>query len=320
MKYAPIAIIACRRPAHLQNLLDSLKKNPEAIHSAVYIFVGGPKNKEDWKSVRDTIKVAEACTGFKSLAVEKKMDLLSGSELIHAGVAQIFEKYESIIVLEDDLIVREDFLLYMNLSLTRYNTDDRVSQISAWNYETIPYGSPECTYFFPTTTPWGWGTWRRAWQYTPNLTEEFNWLTNRSRRIHNFNFKENYDCLGMIEAVITDNYDAWDAQWYLHCFRNSKLILYPNSSLIINRGFDGSGLNFTREFQWNKNIFDKPQSQFVFSNSVEVSYEFKYYLKSLKRWVKVAQGGYRILIFFHKILRKIRQHLKYYKIGFYSRG
>jgi hypothetical protein len=317
MNYAPIAIFACRRPNHLKDLLVSLMGNPEAIFSDLKIFIGGPKDEKDWGSVEETIKVAEQCSGFKSVQVETMFDITTGSGLIHAGVNDILLTNSSVIVLEDDLIVREDFLLYMNNGLNEYKDDDRVSQISGWNYGTISEIDASTTYFFPVPTPWGWATWRRAWSYSSKLDEEFEWLTSKSKRIRDFNFKENYDCLGMIEAVIRENYDAWDAVWYLHLYRNSKLILHPNSSLIINRGFDGSGLNFKHSFEWKEDIFDKAQTRFNLPSEIAVSPEYEKYLGYLRKWIKVSEGRSALRLLIHKIIRLLRQHVRYYRRGFY---
>jgi hypothetical protein len=318
MNYAPIGIFACRRPDHLRELLNSLKENPEAIYSDLKIFIGGPKFEKDWESVMETIKVAEQSSGFTSIVVETKFDITTGSGLIHAGVNQILSTHPSVIVLEDDLIVREDFLLYMNQGLNVFKDDDRVSQISGWNYGTISEENQSSTYFFPVPTPWGWATWRRAWEYSPNLAEEFEWLTRKSKRMRNFNFKENYDCLGMIEAVIKENYDAWDAVWYLHLFRNSKLILHPNSSLVINRGFDGSGLNFKHSFKWEEGIFDRTQLQFTLPVEIAVSSEFEKYLGYLRKWIKTSEGQSDARLLIHKIIRMVKQHIRYYRRGFYA--
>jgi len=320
MTYAPIGIFACRRPDHLRELLNSLRENPEAIYSDLKIFIGGPKFEKDWESVKETIKVAELSSGFRSIVVETKFEITTGSGLIHAGVNQILSSHSSVIVLEDDLIVREDFLRYMNQGLNVYKDDDRVSQISGWNYGTISKVNQSSTYFFPVPTPWGWATWKRAWEYSPNLVEEFEWLTMKSKRIRNFNFKENYDCLGMIEAVIKENYDAWDAVWYLHLFRNNKLILHPNSSLVINRGFDGSGLNFKHSFKWKEDAFHATQMQFTLPDEVAISSEFENYLRYLRKWIKTSEGQSYARLLMHKIARMVKQHVRYYRPGFYLGG
>lgn len=317
MHYAPIAVFACRRPDHLKDLVDSLKQNPESIDSDLKIFIGGPKYEKDWGLVRETINVAKEASGFRSIQVETKFDHTTGSGLIHSGVDQILKTHNSVIVLEDDLMVHEGFLNYMNKALIEFQDNAQVSQISGWNYGTISEGNASATYLFPVPTPWGWATWRRAWNHSSNLYEEFDWLTQKSKRIHDFNFKENYDCLGMIEAVIKEGYDAWDAVWYLRLFRHGKLILHPNNSLVVNRGFDGSGLNFKHTFSWDDSSFGKTQKYFTFPSEVIVSPEFKKYLKYLRKWIKASEGRNGAFLFSHKVIRKVRQHIRYYRKGFY---
>lgn len=317
MRYAPIAIFACRRPNHLKELLNSLKLNPEAVASDLKIYIGGPKYKKDWESVEETIKVAEEVCGFKSIAVEKRFSAKTGSALIHMGVGEVLEKHSSLIVLEDDLVVKENFLCFMNESLERFKNDERVSQISGWNYGTISKRDHSATYLFPVPTPWGWATWRRAWNEPQNFNGDFAWLIEKSHRIHNFNFKENYDCLGMIEAVINENYDAWDAVWYLHLFRNSKLVVHPNHSLVINRGFDGSGLNFRHAFRWKDTSINRIQTQFTFSHEIAMSPEFAIYLRYLRKWIEISENQTKVRLFFNKIVRKYRQHRRYYRKHFY---
>jgi hypothetical protein len=318
MNYAPISIFACRRPRHLQSLLESLKINQEAKYSDLFIFIGGPKKNSDWDQVKETLKIAEDASGFKSIEVFTNFDLTSGSALIHFGVERILQNSESIIVLEDDLIVREDFLRYMNSSLQKYNDNEKVCQISGWNYGDVTNSEVNSTFFFPAPTPWGWGTWKRAWINSLEIQEEFSWLTNKYSRIQSFNFQGNYDCLGMIESVIENNYDAWDAIWYLKCFRNGRLVLHPNSTLVINSGFDGSGLNFTERFSWLSEFKEIPHGEFLFPKKVEISEEYQVYLRNIYSWIKISERKNTWTLILEKFKRRAKQHIRYYKKGFYS--
>ncbi len=122
----------------------------------------------------------------------------------------------------------------------------------------------------------------------------------------------------MIEAVIQDDYDAWDAVWYLHLFRNNKLILHPNSSLVINRGFDGSGLNFKHSFKWKEDIFDNAQMHFTLPSEIAISPEFEKYLGYLRQWIRTSEGQSPARLRIHRFMRMIRQHVRYYRRGFYA--
>jgi hypothetical protein len=316
MNFAPVAILACKRPEHLARLLTSLSANPEALETTLTIFIGGPKRHEDWDLVRKTVLVAQEASGFRQINVETCFELTASNELIQYGITSILTANSRVIVLEDDLVVRRDFLLYMNTSLDRYQDDKRVVQISGWNFGIMKPESPQQTHFLSNTTSWGWATWKRAWNVDPQLLDNFSWLVKRSRRIHDFNVSESYDCLGMIEAVIRDGYSAWDACWYLDCFRNDLLVLYPNSSLVINEGFDGSGLNFDFSFDWGHEFSEEPQVTFRFPKSVEVTQFRRAYLKNYRRWVRASIN--KNILFPYVIARKVRQHQTYYKPGFYK--
>ena len=316
MKYAPIAIFACKRPVHLSQLLESLALNLDARHSDVRIFVGGPKDAKDWDLVKSTIRVAQAAIGFKSVVLEEKFELTTSRALLEYGIGKVLTENSTLIVLEDDLLVREDFIRYMNESLERYKNDERVVQISGWNWGKTLEGSPNSTHLFPVTTSWGWATWQHAWNIPRNILQDYSWLTEKSRRIHKFNSNESYDYLGMIEAIVHENYDAWDVNWYLNSFRNDKLVLYPNSSLVINQGFDGSGLNFNYSFQWTQNFQEPAQVHFQFQNKTERSPYWKKYLKNFRKWVKVSEGGDNLFV--HMVGRKIKQHIRYAKKGYYA--
>jgi hypothetical protein len=316
MSFAPIAIFACKRPEHLTRLLESLSKNKESKKSDVKIFIGGPKNVKDWPLVYQTVSVARNQEGFRSVEVELCFDMTTGAELIKNGVSQVLSKSSEVIVLEDDLVVRSDFLLYMNTSLRKYQHNNNVAQISAWNFGVMQAGAAQQTYFMTGTTSWGWATWRRAWNPVPNLMENFVWLTSRAKRIHTFNYNEVMDCLGMLEAVIEKGYDAWDVSWYLDNFRKGNLVIYPNSTLTINDGFDGSGLNFNYSFTWEGHFKEQAQEKFLFPEEVRISPLEWVYIDSLRSWIKLSIG--KKFLFPYVIVRKLRQHRKYYKRGFYQ--
>jgi hypothetical protein len=209
-----------------------------AKESELHIVLGGPKNPNDFHMVTKTLKVALSTIGFRTLEIHEKYDLKTGSSLINYCVSDAFKKYERVIILEDDLLVRKDFLLYMNIALDRYSSDQRVAQVSAWNFGVMHRGCSEHTYFFPNTTSWGWGTWKRAWEDQADLESNYKWVVKKNRRLKEFNHGGTYNDIGMIEAIRKSNYDAWDAAWSLDCYRKGRLVLYPNSSLIVNTGFD----------------------------------------------------------------------------------
>jgi len=291
-----------------------------AKDSDLHIVLGGPKNSNDFQLVNETLEVALSTVGFHSLQIHEQFELKTGSGLIEYCVRDAFREYERVIVLEDDLLVREDFLLYMNSALERYSLDQNVGQISAWNFGVIERGSPEQTYFFPNTTSWGWGTWKRAWEDQESLESNYKWVVERSKRLKEFNHGGTYNVIGMIEAIRANDYDAWDAAWSLDCYRKGRFVLYPNSSLILNNGFDGSGLNFKSSFIWRDAFVENSQKQFNFPETVELSKHYKRFIRAHKEWVTKSYNWSRWTIYADMFLRQIRLHKLYYRSGFYAKN
>jgi hypothetical protein len=319
-RLAPIVVFASRRPKHLAKLISSLQANPESKLSDLVIYVGGPLNPSHTSAFEETIRVADQVSQFANVTVRVREEIRSGGSLIRFGIDEILETSERLIVLEDDLVVHPAFLKYMNLALERYSNSEIVSQISGWNFSRISGESASQTYLFPATTPWGWATWKRAWksQGKVELEDDFSWLTSHWLRVHKFNFNENYNTISIVEKIIDSGCDYYDAEWYLHCFRYSNLTLFPNISLVINNGFDGSGLNFTRQLDWPQEFSKEQLIDFKFPQDEVRSHKYPEYIKGLTKWYRKT----REIDFFtfqrQRVKRKIHQHRRYAKKGYYS--
>ena len=304
-----IAIFACRRPKLLKDLIVSLQANREAKESDLIIFVGGARNKRDSQLVLDTIKVAKSVTGFKTVQVQKCLNILGAGELISYGIEKTLKERDRLIVLEDDLVVRKDFLLYMNTALERYKDDPKVSQVSGWNFGIMKNGNPEKTYLLQNTTSWGWGTWRRAWLYPTDVRSDFKILTESYHRIRKFNYGDNYNLLPLLERVIESNFDAYDVQFSLYNHIRGMLTLYPNSSLIINQGFN-DGSNFKNK-HWKSEFEERPVSQFSFPKKTVVSMHQEKYNRLVRRWVLTFWPTSKLRFSFAKQKRKFVYFKKY---------
>jgi GT2 family glycosyltransferase len=123
MSFAPIAIFAYNRPAHLQKALDALAVNPEAIESNLHIFCDGPKpnsNSDNLKNINKVIKIAQTEDRFDKINAIVSDKNLGLSKSIINGVTKVIEEHGNIIVLEDDILVGKNFLKFMNEGLQFY--------------------------------------------------------------------------------------------------------------------------------------------------------------------------------------------------------
>lgn len=244
MKISPVAVFGYNRPDHLEQTLNSLMKNELANKTPLYIFLDGAKNNADISQVAAVLDVAQAVTGFASLNIithDKNVGLATS---IINGVSEILNEYDSIIILEDDLVTSPYFLLYMNKSLNRYQDTAQVMSISAFGrkeiIESLKDEEPFDAYFIPRSLSWGWGTWRDSWCLAD--WDVSNYETFHQNRTERKKFSEaGEDVCLMLELQQHGFLDSWAIRWTYSHFLNQGVSLVPYYSYVRNIGFDGSG-------------------------------------------------------------------------------
>ncbi|MCX5774205.1 MAG: glycosyltransferase [Fusobacteria bacterium] len=240
MKLTPIAIFTYNRMQHIEKLLISLKKNREFDKSEIYIFSDGGKNDEDWKSVNQVRNFIKSNYNFSNIQLLERTENYGLAKSIIEGITKIFDKYESVIALEDDLIVSSDFIEYMNKALCFYQSDERVWSISGYSPTLkIPRNYDKELYLIPRASSWGWGTWRDRWKKCQWNSQTYT-IWNDKRVQESFNVGGN-DMFKMLELQKLGKINSWAIRWDYSRFINSMLTVYPLKTKVINEGFDGSG-------------------------------------------------------------------------------
>ena len=234
MTYAPIALFTYSRADHTKQAIDSLLNNVEAKNSDLYIFSDGPKNESKVNAVKENREYIHTIQGFKSIHIIEREKNWGLANSLNAGITDVINKYGRVIVVEDDLILSPFFLKFMNEALEKYKDDDRVGAISTFIYP-IEEQLPE-TFFMRYFHCWGWATWKRGWDL---LNTDTKYLLRRMR------FKKNdFDiggAYGNLYCTKIGLADSWWVRLYASFYLKEKLTLYPGSSLVSNRGIDGSG-------------------------------------------------------------------------------
>jgi hypothetical protein len=238
---APIVLFAYRRPDHLRNTLESLKQCEGFSDSPVIVYCDGPRNSEENASVEATREVARALLGDQAEYHFSQVNQGLSRSVI-SGVSATLQRYDRIIVVEDDLQLAPTFLRFMNDALARYAGEGQVFQVSAYMFEPAGAATPErSAVFLPFPGSWGWATWRRAWgHFDPAATGWETLLSDRKLR-RRFNLDGCYDYATMLVRQMTGQRDSWAVRWYWTIFQHGGLVLYPPASLVINAGMDGSG-------------------------------------------------------------------------------
>ena len=239
---APVALFAYNRPEHLQQTLAALSESVGAAHSDLTIFCDGPRSAEDRDSVTEVRSVAYRWAGmnvFKSVSVVERPHNLGLSRSVISGVSEVLTRSETVVVLEDDLVVSRDFLSFMNDALVMYRDDEAVVSIHGFTMN-VDVDLPQ-TFFIRGADCWGWATWRRGWGIFETDAQKLMDRLDVSGRENDFDFDGSFPYRAMLQEQLAGKVDSWAIRWYASAYLADKFTLYPGKSLVRNIGQEGSG-------------------------------------------------------------------------------
>lgn len=131
---APIVLFTYKRLNTLKQTIESLQQNYLATESDLYIFSDAAKGIEDKESVDSVRNYIKTIKGFKSVTITESEVNKGLATSIIEGVSQILKTHETVIVLEDDLVSTNNFLDFMNESLTKYEDETAIFSISGFSF------------------------------------------------------------------------------------------------------------------------------------------------------------------------------------------
>lgn len=114
------AIFTYNRCSHTNRVIKSLKEN-DILPEKLFVFQDGIKqdaNIDEWNEVNKIINEIDWCQ--TEIIISSTNRGLSVS--IISGINYILERYDAVIVLEDDCVVHPGFLNYMTNSLRKYQS------------------------------------------------------------------------------------------------------------------------------------------------------------------------------------------------------
>lgn len=241
---APIVLFVYNRLEHTKETLKYLSQNALSKDSELYIFSDGAKNErsqEQVEAVRELIDEFASKDYFKKVTVYKS-DVNKGlAKSIISGVSQIINIYGRVIVIEDDVIVSDDFLDYMNRGLEFYENNKNVFCIGGFS---CPMKYPDDYYYevfaMERTSSYTWASWKDRWDI-------IDWDIKDYRHFkYNFFDRRSFNRCGddrtlILDEQMTGRCDSWAIRFEYNMFKNKMYSILPRYSRAKNIGHDGSG-------------------------------------------------------------------------------
>lgn len=266
MTFAPIAFFVFNRPEHTSASISALLNNDESKESDLFIFSDGPKLNEDIPLVNETRKIIRNIKGFKSINLFERTENIGLANSIITGISEIFNNYNKVIVLEDDLITSPYFLNFINKALDFYEKFPSVFAVSGFGPPikiNINYNFD--TYLIPTrSASWGWGTWKDIWKIIDWDIKDFDIFIKNVSLKKKFNYTGN-DMTKMLIKQLKGEIDSWSIRFDYNVFKNNGYCVYPIKSFILNKGMKGNGTHFKIPAEIKVELIQFKKENFLFS-------------------------------------------------------
>lgn len=236
-----LAFFVYKRPEYTQKVIEGINRNG---FEKVYIFQDGLKNEEDrplWE------KVSELIRGIDFTETEIHIsDFNRGlAESIIYGMNYVFERHNTAIALEDDILLADGFKTLMETMFDKYASNKKVMSICGGGYGVIiPETYPYDVYFSYRMSSVAFGTWKDRWaefDRDPRMLAEIYKNSEKTEMLEN----AGNDIEKMIFASIKGKIDTWATYWSVYQINNLGYHMIPTKGYAMDIGRSGDGTNTT---------------------------------------------------------------------------
>jgi hypothetical protein len=237
----PIVFFIYKRPDLTFRVFEVIRKiKPENL----IIVADGPIDATE-KRLTDLTRIIVSDIDWTCNVKRLYSDVNLGcTKRIITGLNEAFSIYEKLIIIEDDCLPSISFFRYCSELLDKYNDNYDIMHISGSNI--LGQQNLSEDYFFTNIAfpPWGWASWRRAWEKFNFSIDINDWETRKLnyKKSKQINFTK-YPNFERIIKKVLETKQTWDIHWMLTILDNKGLVIYPTKNLISNIGFDERGVH-----------------------------------------------------------------------------
>ena len=235
-EFAPILLTGFNRPDFLRQQLEFLCE----LKCRIYLSLDVAKENDlENKPLSDDCKKVAFEFSSKVEAIRISETNLGCDLGISTAITWVFKSEESLIIIEDDVVVEESFLRFATFALSKFANNLTIGSIAGSNF--VPQAQitkeDEPYRLSAYTNSWGWATWKNRWSDFLLDRENF--------PAFDYSFPSEFWSLetksfwsDIFKQTHLGAYDAWDFRWLYSNWSRSRLTLTSNKNLVLNRGFD----------------------------------------------------------------------------------
>lgn len=262
--YAPVIIPTLNRHEHLIRCINSLKRNPLAKETELYISLDYPpaeKYVDGYLKIKKYLE-KELISGFKKIYIFYQDKNLGPINNIFFLRQEVFKKYDNYIFTEDDNEFSANFLEYMNKGLELFESDEQILAICGYRNDK-PWKCDDGNVMkLSIFHAWGYATWKEKidkcheWICRDNFIK----LLNDKKfcdDLYATRYKSYYTFIEALLANPTDYRNVYinsqgdieeiDYTIGIYMIVSGMYAVLPSVTKVRNWGYDGTGVNCGRD-------------------------------------------------------------------------
>jgi hypothetical protein len=241
--FAPVLICTLNRHVHFKRCVESLSTCIHANETDLYICLDYPSDESHWNGYNITKDYLPQIRGFKSVNITIRKTNFGVNENWSDMISHVFEKYDRLIISEDDNLFAKSFLEFVNNGLNTYQHRNEIFSICGYLY---PFKMLDRhalnAYMLPAFSAWGVGIWREKWNKVDFKLSSFNQMLSIKNNYRQL--KKNYGpwFYHILQISKTEDIKG-DGYITLYLIHNKMYSIFPVNTKVVNIGYDGSGVN-----------------------------------------------------------------------------
>lgn len=267
---APVLIVTYDRLEHLNKTITSLQENILAEQTDLFVASDFQRSDSEVDEVAAVRSYLKSVDGFKSVTIFEREKNFGVEKNCDSAVQFIFSKFARVIIMNDDLVTAPGYLKFMNEAFERYEKNERVFSITGYCPPIrIPLTYRYDAFFLGRMSAWGCGMTKDRYDSVREITRmEYDEFAANKELSSRFVQGGGKDMLAMLSCVAYGSLVAWDVRSMYTQFLNNQFTVYPAQSLILNIGFDGTGMHCSKSDRFDVKLSNK--TKFLFPREVIV--------------------------------------------------
>jgi hypothetical protein len=251
MIYAPFLVKTLCRYELFKRCLESLSANGWARYTPVYVALDYPFKDEHWDGYNKIKEFLKGDFSFKELNIIERKTNFGPVENGKDAREQIFQKYDRIIISEDDNEFSPNFLEYIDKGLEKFENDESIYAICGFSLsascikEEIDFQGNTFLRNGSFFNPWGVGIWKNRYQNRFQMKREHVLEYLKKQNIFKIVFQTPKNLRNAVLTVCLKTESSIDYATSIYLVVNNKKIIEPVTSKVKNLGRgDKDGVTF----------------------------------------------------------------------------